>query len=257
MKQVVLNAAGAAGALGERHSVSTAGSDGRAAAGAPARRSAAHMPQRPAQPMPHDAPRSRNARTAQANAGQQRLRREQERSAHCCEQISARPVSLSPGAAARACRTPALRAWRVWCACLLWRRAWRQPPARRRTRRATPPTARCCARSTCIISSTPACTAARSRPTPVRARWSARAVDPPHAAFAPAGRYVGGHERHRQMRGTFMCACCGAPLFPGDARYDSGTGCALPSPEALRVRGSHPVFQGRLSGARWARARCR
>jgi peptide methionine sulfoxide reductase MsrB len=40
------------------------------------------------------------------------------------------------------------------------------------------------------------------------------------------GKYVGGHERHRQMRGTFECACCGAPLFPGDARYDSGTGCA-------------------------------
>ena len=70
--------------------------------------------------------------------------------------------------------------------------------------------------------------ALRPRPT--------RPLTPPRRCCV-AGRYVGGHEKHRQMRGTFMCACCGAPLFPGDARYDSATGCASPSPEALRVRG--------------------
>jgi hypothetical protein len=59
------------------------------------------------------------------------------------------------------------------------------------------------------------------------ARWP-RALQLTARLLAPcaAGRYVGGHERHRDMRGTFQCACCGAPLFPGDTRYDSGTGCA-------------------------------
>ena len=38
------------------------------------------------------------------------------------------------------------------------------------------------------------------------------------------GAHVGGHEQHRLLRGTYHCACCGAALFPGDARYDSASG---------------------------------
>lgn len=57
------------------------------------------------------------------------------------------------------------------------------------------------------------------------AEWQAQLGD---LAFKVTRRHgterAGSHEQFPKVPGTFLCLCCGAPLFGQDAKFESGTG---------------------------------
>lgn len=60
---------------------------------------------------------------------------------------------------------------------------------------------------------------------------------------------------HEQKDGTYVCAACGNPLFPSDAKFESGTGWpsfdrALPGSVKLKFDSSAGIERTEISCAR-------
>ena len=54
----------------------------------------------------------------------------------------------------------------------------------------------------------------------------AAALSAAACANHPPGEHVAFYKDMPHPKGTYVCACCGHKLFPGDTKFDSGSGCA-------------------------------